>query len=277
MKSPENVTGQALQSSAESKDISDPPQQSEPKAPNGTLPAAAETAPAQNEVPAANEPPTSKDQSVPEAAQSNWTQSEKYHFCLEVILAVIGLIALYVYYFQLEEMRKSTNAATRAAKAAEDSITLTREMSRLDQRAWVAPIAFEGIPEAGKPLTVNVEYKNSGKTFARNLQISFFAHTVAKGKEPNFDRVNDEPKGERSTVLLSPGAESASPRVFQPITKDEMKRINSGDLEFFIYGKMTYLDVFDFPHWTTFCARYNKNGYYTLYHKHNEADNDRAP
>jgi hypothetical protein len=60
-------------------------------------------------------------------------------------------------------MRKSTDAATKAARAADESIRLTREMSRLDQRAWVAAKGIAGIPEIGKPLTVIVAYGNTGK------------------------------------------------------------------------------------------------------------------
>src|SRR5437016_2811471 len=45
---------------------------------------------------------------------------------------------VWVYNQQLKEMRKSTDAATKAAKAAEASIIQAKEMTHLDQRAWVA-------------------------------------------------------------------------------------------------------------------------------------------
>jgi hypothetical protein len=142
-----------------------------------------------------------------------------------------------------------------------------------------APIAIGRIPEVGKQLTASVTYKNTGKTFARNLKIAFFAHGVDKGEKPNFARVDEEPKFEQSIVLLAPGEETTSHRLSkkgEPITEEEMKRINSGELEFFVYGKITYMDVFDCPHWTTFCGRYNRSGGYDVYREHNDADNNRC-
>jgi hypothetical protein len=112
-------------------------------------------------------------------------------------------------------MRRSTDAATKGARAAEDSITLTREMSRLDQPAWLAPIAIGGTPKIGKPLTVSVKYNNTGKTFARNVQIASFAHAVLKGQKPNFDRVDNDPESERRIALLPPNGESVFVSPFQ--------------------------------------------------------------
>src|SRR5437588_9436184 len=44
---------------------------------------------------------------------------------------------VWVYNQQLKEMRKATDAATKAAKAAETSVGTAKEISRRDQRAWV--------------------------------------------------------------------------------------------------------------------------------------------
>ena len=96
---------------------------------------------------------------------ANW---EKRHFAINAIIAVVGGLALIIYWCQLREMRKSTDAATRAAKAAEDSITFARNSAHLDQRAWVAPIDVTGKPEEGKPYKVAVTFKNTGRTFAKN-------------------------------------------------------------------------------------------------------------
>ena len=74
-----------------------------------------------------------------------------------------------IYVFQLKEMRKSTDAATKAAKAAEDSVTLVRENAHLDQRAWVVVSDVSGVPEVGKPFIVTINISNLGKTFAKNL------------------------------------------------------------------------------------------------------------
>ena len=36
----------------------------------------------------------------------------------------------------------------------------------------------------------------------------------------------------------------------EPITEAEIRRINSGELKMFVYGKITYMDC---PHWTKRC------------------------
>ena len=215
MKSPEDVTGQSPQSSAESKDTShDPPQ----RKPRSRKAPGAENTPAQREAPAVSKPPTSKDRSEPEAERKKWTQSEKYHFWLNVFLAVIGVIALFIYYRQLEEMRKSTDAATKAATAAEESIKLTKEMSRLDRRAWVAPMAIAGKPEIDKPFSIKLTVQNTGKSFAKKVILVFAVEGVRDEKGPNFTRAEqitpEQPV--KSVNLIAPNAVVTATRSLKP-------------------------------------------------------------
>src|SRR5206468_9786245 len=72
--------------------------------------------------------------------------------CLVVagFLTFLAICAqVWIYNCQLKEMQKSTNAATKSAKAAEDSVTLARENAHLDQRAWIGA-EYIGFPQAGK-------------------------------------------------------------------------------------------------------------------------------
>ena len=41
------------------------------------------------------------------------------------------------------------------------------------------------------------------------------------------------------------------------VNKDEMNRIRSGELVYYVRGKATYDDIFGCGHWTTFCSRLN--------------------
>ena len=280
MKSPEDVTGQSPQSSAESKDTShDPPQ----RKPRSRKAPGAENTPAQREAPAVSKPPTSKDRSEPEAERKKWTQSEKYHFWLKVFLAVIGVIALFIYYWQLEEMRKSTDAATKAATAAEESIKLTKEMSRLDRRAWVAPMAIAGKPEIDKPFSIKLTVQNTGKSFAKKVILVFAVEGVRDEKGPNFTRAEqitpEQPV--KSVNLIAPNAVVTATRSLKPdekLTAEDIRQIESGELQAFAFGKIVYTDIFDSQHWTTFCYRfYPATGGFTAYHQYNEADNDSAP
>ena len=55
-------------------------------------------------------------------------------------------------------MKASTDAATEAAKAARDSVTLARQASHLDQRAWLL-VRVEGIPEENKPFEITLSVR----------------------------------------------------------------------------------------------------------------------
>jgi hypothetical protein len=68
---------------------------------------------------------------TPEPTLSSWMGGEKWrvwreniHFGLQALLVAIGVLALPIYFCQLLEMRDSTDAATKAAKAAENSVIL---------------------------------------------------------------------------------------------------------------------------------------------------------
>ena len=60
-----------------------------------------------------------------------WKDSQWWQVFAAAILVPFGIYAVIIYSAQLEEMRKATRAAT-------EGLALTREMNRLDQRAWVA-------------------------------------------------------------------------------------------------------------------------------------------
>jgi hypothetical protein len=106
---------------------------------------------------------------MPEQKEKNrekrpaWKEPQWWQVWIAAILVPVGIYALWIYYGQLEEMRKSTQAATA-------SFRLAKESSNLDQRAWVAPISVTGKPEIGQYYTIRVEIKNIGKTFARKVK-----------------------------------------------------------------------------------------------------------
>ena len=72
-----------------------------------------------------------------------------------------------------QEMKRSTDQATRAADAAENTIKYTRESFQSDQRAWVGvkSIQIDGKIEKGSKLQAFIEMHNSGKTPAIEVAI----------------------------------------------------------------------------------------------------------
>jgi hypothetical protein len=52
---------------------------------------------------------------------------QRRHYRVQLAAVIVGICVMVIYTFQLTEMRKSTNAATRAANSAEQGLALTRE------------------------------------------------------------------------------------------------------------------------------------------------------
>jgi hypothetical protein len=188
-----------------------------------------------------------------------------------------------IYFFQLKQMKKSTDAAIKAANAAEASVKQARGTAHRDQRAWVAVIDTEGIPELGKTFSVNLTVQNSGKTFAKDLNIRGVVELTEEGKEPDFSLEDFAPRRNDSSIsLMPPNTEYVmsiglrKPTPPDEITQSDLDRIRSGKLAIFIHGKMTY-DSFDCSHWTSFCTRLKSDLKYASCGKHNDADQNRCP
>lgn len=190
-------------------------------------------------------------------------------------------VQTFIYNAQLKEMEKSTNAATKAAKAAEASVEQARQSLHLDQRAWVAVGTVKGIPILDQILNVEVVCKNSGKTFAKKFTMHAVFDPRQKGEQPDFESetqaaiAKDSPGG---VALLPPNAEFILPMRIQrtgqgaQTTSDDLKNIAEGKLIMFAYGKMTYEDIFGCPHWSTFCFRLSPTLKWFVNETYNDSD-----
>jgi hypothetical protein len=205
-----------------------------------------------------------------------------FTFC--AILCAICVQAA-IYFFQLKQINKSTDAAAKAANAAEASVKQVRKAAHRDQRAWVAVVDIQGIPEAGTIFSVNLVAQNSGKTFAKDVAMRAVAELITeKGGEPDFSLEDSAAARKDSSVsLLAPNADylmDIELRKQTPpheITQSDLDGIRRGDLTIFIHGKMTYDDIFGCTHWTTFCTRLKPDLKYASYGRHNDADQNLCP
>ena len=204
-----------------------------------------------------------------------------FSLCL-VVAAFMTFLAIcvqaFIYNAQLKEMKKSTDATTKAAEAAQESVVQAREISRLDQRAWVAAtvMTMTGKPEVDKSFTVDVLVRNSGKTFAKKVTIRTHIRAVPKGSEPDFKGENMTPA---SVALLPPSGEYISATTSdQALSQGSIDQVKSGDTVVFVFGEITYDDIFGCPHWTKFCSVLKPVDWaYTVYKKENDANDNRCP
>ena len=133
--------------------------------------------------------------------------------------------------------------------------------AHLDQRAWVGntevlpPIFADGNKAVylkdGQETSFTTFIMNSGKTPAKNVTQSYSYRTLSSGvafslRYPGTDRMGVIQPGLRLQVT-TPTTERAS--------KVQIDTYRTGENVLYLYGRITYDDVFDKPHSTTFCMR----------------------
>jgi hypothetical protein len=209
------------------------------------------------------------------------TYWEKRQFRVQRLIAWAGVFAIIIYGLQLWEMRKSTDAATKAAKAAEDGIRKAEANSHLDQRAWVGLMSVVGTPQIGAKSEITVNLKNVGKTPASKVSLRVIVAQAQNWMIPDFaTEVAANPDMTKGT--LAPGAECYA-TVYTQLTADEdgMTQIESGRHVVYVFGKTTYLDIFGCEHWTTFALTLDgdraTHWSYRAYASYNETDNNCGP
>jgi hypothetical protein len=190
-----------------------------------------------------------------------------------------------IYLFQVKQIKKSTDAATKAANAVEAGVTQARGTFRDDQRAWVRLVDIQGIPEVGTIFSVDLVAENTGRTFAKNVTMRAVVELITeREKEPDFSLEDSGAARKESSVsLLAPNADyemEIQLRKQTPpheITQSDLAGIRDGNLTIFVHGKMTYDDIFGCAHSTSFCTRLKPDLTYASYGKHSDADQSRCP
>ncbi len=82
---------------------------------------------------------------------------EKVTLIITGVIAASAVITFLLIYFQLRE---------------------TKNSAHLDQRAWVSTFGIGGnFPEADKEFHAPIKFKNSGKTFAKNVKVNWHIRT----------------------------------------------------------------------------------------------------
>jgi hypothetical protein len=148
---------------------------------------------------------------------------------------------------------------------------LSRRAMEIDQRAWVGTnvVGIVNAPiEANKPIIVGVNYLNTGKTPA--LEVDAFMNPpelmVSSAAQFNFSKFNPPP-GKGNSVLF-PGAsnhlQEAVREIPHGVPQPLIEDIKNGATTISVYGTIRYHDIFSKEeHWTHFCLLYSapKNGF----------------
>ena len=221
--------------------------------------------------------PESTDDAVrPSIEMPKWTD-----IAIVVLTVGIVLFAFLQYLSALDaghQTEKIIEADQRLASAMEtsllrskESLDATIEQNRLDQRAWLGVEAIDGVPQVSHPFNITIYFKNTGKTPAVDSSFLVQQEPVKKGQLPTFvyrkQAVSSgitEPQATYHSVL------TASP---SDLTQTDVDALKSGSITIYVFGKITYNDVFGRGHRLTFCSYLRTDlTSYDLCHEYNDID-----
>lgn len=171
-------------------------------------------------------------------------------------------------------MQENADATTQSVTDAEGSIRNAQNAFRDEQRAWVANIGMVmDVPEVGKPMQGYVTWINSGKTFARRVKPTCHWISVAQPIDSEDALMKlAVPKVNESIGVLAPNAQYKTILRNQELI-DETAKAQVGAWPQYIWGEVTYEDVFKRPHTTVFCSsRQGGTGEFLQCPFHNDAD-----
>lgn len=187
---------------------------------------------------------------------------------IEAVCAVLLVIitGFYTYYAagQLHKMRRATKAAEDSANAAKRAADTANQSMQLDQRAWVGPVeaALPPYDDGGRKVYIKIGEKpkfsfvlaNSGKTPALKLTFKITNH-VYRSTEP-FVPYYETPKTKTTVGTLFPGGRMSIPTLETPGVAERfhVTSFASGEYIDYVYGEISYEDIFGQPHKTEFCT-----------------------
>lgn len=163
-------------------------------------------------------------------------------------LLVVAAIQACFFFVQLRLMKRSMRVAEMAAVATEDSVNIMRDTATRQLRAYISiDCARIEFPEPGVP-KVTVTIKNSGQTPAHNLR--HWIHQWIERYPLSIDLPEPPDDFVMSSSVLGSGATHEMQIIHpKPIIKPCcIHEIGTPDATIYVYGAVTYQDVFGNEH-----------------------------
>lgn len=154
--------------------------------------------------------------------------------------------------------RQTASTAT-IADSSKKNIEATRDSIRLDQRAWIVLHGMDGFPQLNQPWTIKAYLMNIGKTPAKNVRLSCNLEPEASETAVSF---REKPYG--APMLFAPNDANNYCEMFpiqsHQVNQDTLDALTQKKSVIFLFGSVTYDDVFKKPHWFTFCRVMHSDG-----------------
>lgn len=201
-------------------------------------------------------------QGVEVRTEESEKQSEKTYQGWSLFLQGATLVAVSIYalvaIFRWCEMR-------RAAKAAAGANRIAAQTLRENERAWAAPHITNQIFGKNLPLEIIVKFANTGRTPAIHVQTCVVSEIVEKTrpnidiscpdsiKSPGLGIIFPNDSIERMTNAVGQGGKAnIDPQGL--LREGLMKELRHWDKNVWVYGRIDYWDIYQRPHWATFCS-----------------------
>jgi hypothetical protein len=174
-----------------------------------------------------------KTQIPPSDAGSNQPKKEKKWWpkTFKQWVEVLGVCVLAVYTIYTIKLYHRASEANMQA----------RRGGQLDQRAWVAVSEIVPGDETKTPWTINLVFKNTGKTPAKKFSVKLAGEPVAKGGKPV---AAEEVYAENGII---------APDGFFRSGLSSHTKYNWETTDLVVHGRIYYNSVFGKEHWTQFC------------------------
>jgi hypothetical protein len=173
-------------------------------------------------------------------------------------MSISDHVALLLNFVMLGVAVIALQVSVNAYEDAHAALTAADNQFRLEQRAWVGPVGVVQ-PELKETnaFSISTVIGNSGKTPALKFE-NKYSWTIMLNTGV-FNPTYANTQGVPSSGTIFPNGQLMLISVPVPLTKQYLDLVTSGQAVLYVYGELTYNDVFNRTHHTHFCSFYDKS------------------
>jgi hypothetical protein len=172
---------------------------------------------------------------------------------------IIGFVLAIIAGWQYFSQRTQT---IEALKYAKEGLEHTIAATELERRAWVTVKLIETlVPAEGATASVNIQFINGGSTPALDTAVAGNVFTRKSDHVIKVPGPEIEGHPDSSRNIIGPGETmSTFASLDEPMSADLARALINGSYCLFVTGTVTYKDIFNKPHRTTFAYRTSPEG-----------------
>lgn len=165
------------------------------------------------------------------------------------IASIATCIGVFLLAATLWETTRTTAAAAAATRAANKALEHSKETAERELRAYLS-IESMNLIRDGDSFNLRTKIVNDGQTPARGVR----AWLQMGVRTPAGENIVEEEPGEQGSASLGTGKWVTVPAQIT-LTAAEMAQIEGGQRTIFVWGRVTYVDIFDKDRFVTVCGR----------------------